>query len=300
MSCTDGDVKPFGKRGGENRSCGESEKSQWNDGTKGSVTNADPQLDDLSVADVEDDGADVGDDGAMTNITALTHIIGDSKKCRHTGVLYWADEEISDTNPLWGDDYTPQFPTGHTAVAAYNAADNCHGQAGNAAVATNNDEEDHDVGREAAVAEEKVIPSNIGFTFGNWGKKSKDIDLQERIDLQIKRSPAHILGLCEAQSYHAEILRAPATKGHPGAQMNKWIVCRGTDDEAPLIAARDTVGANVEMVWHEKQIRRPIRKQGKNCQAYTRLYAATSPWNSPHRSWVRKSELWSSICTRTS
>ena len=69
--------------------------------------------------------------------------------------------------------------------------------------------------------------------------------------------------------YHAEILRAPATKGEPewettnseGVAQNKflrrdsykWLVARGCVAEAPLIAVRDTFGKRIEVIYQENK-----------------------------------------------
>ena len=188
-----------------------------------------------------DDDSDNDNNDAMTCASGLTHVSGDSKPCAIHGQIHYslADCDLEDP-PGWDSDYDCQ------EIAP---------------------------GRnDTAVAEnpETAVPSNIGFYFGNWGKRTtKHPDLQDNIDLQIKRCPCGILGLTEAQMYHAEILRAPATKGEPeweatnseGVAQNKflrrdsykWLVARGCAAEAPLIAVRDTFGKRIEVIYQENK-----------------------------------------------
>ena len=188
-----------------------------------------------------DDDSD-SDNDAMTCASGLTHVSGDSKPCAIHGQIHHSLADCDLEDPLgWDSDYECQ----ETAT----------GRKSQAAVAENPENE---------------VPSNIGFYFGNWGKKAKNQELQDNIDLQIKRCPCGILGLTEAQMYHAEILRAPATKGEPeweatnseGVAQNKflrrdsykWLVARGHAEEAPLIAVRDTFGKRIEVIYQDNKL----------------------------------------------
>ena len=189
-----------------------------------------------------DDDSDNDNNDAMTCASGLTHVSGDSKPCAIHGQIHHSLADCDLEDPLgWDSDYECQ----ETAT----------GRKSQAAVAENPENE---------------VPSNIGFYFGNWGKKAKNQELQDNIDLQIKRCPCGILGLTEAQMYHAEILRAPATKGEPeweatnpeGVAQNKflrrdsykWLVARGCAAEAPLIAVRDTFGKRIEVIYQDNKL----------------------------------------------
>ena len=191
----------------------------------------------------DDDDSDSDNNDAMTCASGLTHVSGDSKPCEIHGQIHESLADCDPEDPLgWDSDYECQ----ETAT----------GRKSQAVVAENTENE---------------VPSNIGFYFGNWGKRTtKYPDLQDNIDLQIKRCPCGILGLTEAQMYHAEILRAPATKGEPeweatnseGVAQNKflrrdsykWLVARGHAEEAPLIAVRDTFGKRIEVIYQDNKL----------------------------------------------
>jgi len=233
----------------ENRSCG-------SQGAQGIRSDAGASNKEDEPEDGDGDSDRDGDGDAMTVASGLTHISGDSKKCRYPGLVTWADTRLDDGDQ-WDDEYQCEEQ-----------------QVPHAAVAEGSEDADAD-GPHAAVA----VAGNIGFTFGNWGARAKDQDLQDRIDLQIKRSPAAILGLTEAQIYHAEILRAPATKGNPEAEMKllrrdgyKWLVVRGVADEAPLIAVRDTVGQSIDLIYQENKFEGKYSGKGtKKYDAYTKI-----------------------------
>lgn len=236
----------------EHRSCGDDpeHRSCGAQGARGSCGNVDPL--DFEESDAGHDNASTIHGGVVSCVSVLTHISGDSKTCAHPGQVTCADVE----KEVW-EVPEMQQDASEAAVAVADAG-----------------------GPDAAVA----VAGNIGFTFGNWGKKSKNQDFQDNVDLQIKRSLAAILGLIEAQNYHAEILRAPATKGDPRANTKllqrdsyKWLVVRGIAAEAPFIVVRDSVAANIDLVYQENKFDGRYRaKSGNKCDAYTNIYVATA------------------------
>ena len=56
---------------------------------------------------------------------------------------------------------------------------------------------------------EDATVGNIGFFFGNWGKRTQKAagGVQRNIDAQLKKNPGQIIGLCECQQETEMILR---------------------------------------------------------------------------------------------
>ena len=63
--------------------------------------------------------------------------------------------------------------------------------------------------RRSDVLNDRADVGNIGWMFGNWGSRAHNAKVQKRIDIQMKHGPAHIIGLCEAESETQRYLESP-------------------------------------------------------------------------------------------
>ena len=128
---------------------------------------------------------------------------------------------------------------------------------------------------------------NIGFFFGNWGKRTKNHRLQVNVDRQMKKSPAAIIGLCEAQATTAHVLRDSgkvATNDECGDDANvfsqrsehNYMVVRGTGEDSCLIAARDSVASKITVVVNKNKMEGTYKQPGarRRTVAWTRLLGA--------------------------
>ena len=50
---------------------------------------------------------------------------------------------------------------------------------------------------------------NIGWLCGNWGASPKETKMRNHIHVTLKKSPCHVLGLCECQAHTEQLLREP-------------------------------------------------------------------------------------------
>ena len=101
---------------------------------------------------------------------------------------------------------------------------------------------------------------NIGFMFGNLGSRASSADMQGNIDLQIKRGPAQILGLCECEQQTQDILESAAVAADPAADPQSlgaipgfeyWTV-RGNEDKSNLLVVRKNVGRQPVLLFSER------------------------------------------------
>ena len=69
----------------------------------------------------------------------------------------------------------------------------------------------------AALDEQEVGVGNIGWLFGNWGKRPRSQAMRKHLDMVLKRNPAMVIGLAECEAPSEDLLGAPAVAGDPTA-----------------------------------------------------------------------------------
>ena len=226
-------------------------------GREGDVgTNGGPSQDTLSRASSASNLA-AGDSEAEMNDTGGS---ASSSKNRSRGdARSWLDDSAKDakcgaTSQSVGRDTTPKDATGEPARCRKSTP-----------IASLNDRDD--VG-------------NIGWMFGNWGSRASSKGVQDNIDLQIKHSPAQVIGLTECEEPTQKILEAAAVAEDPRAPEGtlarrrgyEYIAIRGDEDKSNLLAVRTNTAASMTLVKWERRYEGNYRlKSGSNANAYSRL-----------------------------
>ena len=92
---------------------------------------------------------------------------------------------------------------------------------------------------------------NIGWLFGNWGRRSTSADMRNHLDLVLKKQFAMAIGLAECQRETEDVLQRepsavadPATPGVCGFYLRpefQYLTLRGKEEDSVLIAVRDQV-----------------------------------------------------------
>ena len=120
---------------------------------------------------------------------------------------------------------------------------------------------------------------NIGWMCGNWGSRASDYDVQGNIDLQIKRGPAQILGLCECERLTQDILESAAVAADADADPQSlaarpgfeyWTV-RGNEERSNLLAVRKNVGRQPELLLWDRVFEGEYKTKKGRANAYSRF-----------------------------
>ena len=136
---------------------------------------------------------------------------------------------------------------------------------------------------------------NIGWLFGNWGKRPKCKVMRQHLDEVLKKQPAMVIGLAECQAESEEVLRSePAAvaasadaegqerrfEDRPGYQ---YITIRGDEEDSVLIGVREESGNTLELLdWERREWGRYRRRSGgkEKAIAYSRsMTARVTTWN---------------------
>ena len=138
---------------------------------------------------------------------------------------------------------------------------------------------------------------NIAFSCGNWGLRAGNRSIQDNIDLQLKRSPATILGLCEVQEDTVDVLRGnaavagnananeAAVAGNADANAvqrfrvrgdRNFLAVRGAEASSVAIAVRQGIGTEIMATYFELREDGPYGKKvdGSKNMALTRVLGA--------------------------
>ena len=120
---------------------------------------------------------------------------------------------------------------------------------------------------------------NIGWMFGNWGARARDEGVQTNIDLQIKRSPAQIIGLTECEALTEDILKQAAVAADPNAAAGSlrarpgfeyWTV-RGDEEKSNMLAVRKNVAHQPELLFWERRFEGEYSAGKRKARAYSRF-----------------------------
>ena len=135
---------------------------------------------------------------------------------------------------------------------------------------------------------------NIGWLFGNWGKRPSDVKMRDHLDHVLKKQPAMIIGLAECEKVSEDVLRSPpavVTASPPAAvaapaaadaeeehfgnrQSFEYITLRGNEDSSILIGLRKQVGNTLDLLNWERRFEGTysVRRGGthRKVNAYSR------------------------------
>ena len=136
----------------------------------------------------------------------------------------------------------------------------------------------------AAALDEAEVVGNIGWLFGNWGKRPRNHAMREHLDMVLKRNPAMIIGLAECEAASEDLLGAPAVAGDPTAPQGSlerrdgfaYLTLRGCEDSSILVAVRNEMGNRLELLdWERRREGRYRRRSGSGrAEAYSRCLIA--------------------------
>ena len=155
---------------------------------------------------------------------------------------------------------------------------------------------------------------NIGWLFGNWGKRPTHVNMRNHLDKVLKKQPAMVIGLAECQLESECVLQrepaAVAVNATPGANSKSkhrpefpYPTLRGTEETSVLIAVRDQAGCALELLDLDRQEHGNTRKQETATYEAVHTLAASSrrspyrtAWASPEKS----TKPWWCTCTTSS
>ena len=139
---------------------------------------------------------------------------------------------------------------------------------------------------------------NIGWLFGNWGKRPANQGGRNRLDKILKKHLAMIIGLTECQAESEEVLkRDPAQKdpaavaaaAKPGAKGKfknrpefKYFALRGSEAESVLIAVRDEPGCALRMLDFDRRPEGLVKHRKRNIQQMTHSRCLTAEKSALH------------------
>ena len=135
---------------------------------------------------------------------------------------------------------------------------------------------------------------NIGFFFGNWGKRTQQLGgaHQANIDAQIKKkkNPCQIIGLCECQEETEQLLignpavavegKDPRVAGAHQVQYfeeragHDYLTMRGNEESSNLLGVRSAVADSMELLFWLRKYEGDYKTKGKNKTKY-RAYSRT-------------------------
>ena len=113
----------------------------------------------------------------------------------------------------------------------------------------------------AATLDEAEVVGNIGWLFGNWGKRPSNRAMREHLDMVLKRNPAWIIGLAECEEASEDLLAGPAVAGDPNAPEVSlerrdgfaYLTLRGCEDSSVLVAVRNETGNRLDLLDWERR-----------------------------------------------
>ena len=115
---------------------------------------------------------------------------------------------------------------------------------------------------------------NIGWLFGNWGRRPKDVTMRNHLDKVLKKQLAMVIGLAECQLETEHVLRrepepaAVAAAADPGAKRKfknrpefAYLTVRGREEGSVLIAVRDQAGCALQHLHTERVHHGPTKEK---------------------------------------
>ena len=126
------------------------------------------------------------------------------------------------------------------------------------------------------VLNNRVDVGNIGWMFGNWGSRASNQEVQHRIDLQLKRAPAHIIGVCEVEQPTETMLSSAAVAAEeegPGLLQRagyRYQCIRGNEEKSNMLAIREETGTLTFLYWDRREVGQYKVKNNHTAIAYSR------------------------------
>ena len=136
---------------------------------------------------------------------------------------------------------------------------------------------------------------NMGWLFGNWGKRPKNDDMRNHLDLVLKKLPAMVIGFAECQEETEKVLKrepsavaGTATPGVCGFYLRPecpYLTLRGKGEDSVLITVRDHPGSALQLLdlyrLNHGSTKRRNSTNGLKAVAYSRAIVAkvTLPHN---------------------
>ena len=137
------------------------------------------------------------------------------------------------------------------------------------------------------------LTGNIGFLFGNWGKMPSNRLVRDRVLMQLKRQPAQIVCLAEAEELVEATLRSPPNESYStGAGSTavavqpstasgdelvarssfEYLVIRGREQCSILIAVRVNIAKSLKCLFWERRYEGEHRNgsKGNKYRCYSR------------------------------
>jgi hypothetical protein len=134
---------------------------------------------------------------------------------------------------------------------------------------------------------------DIGFLFGNWGQMPSNRLVRDRVLMQLKRQPAQIVCLAEAEELVEATLRSPPSEtystgagstavaaqpstasgdGLVARRSFEYLVIRGREQCSILIAVRVNIAKSLECLFWERRYEGEHRnsKTGNKHRCYSR------------------------------
>ena len=134
---------------------------------------------------------------------------------------------------------------------------------------------------------------NIGWLFGNWGKRPVNPKMRAHLDEVLKKQPAMVIGLAECQLDTEEVLQrepaAVAANAPSGARRRfkdrpefSYLTLRGDEEKSVLIAVRDQAGCALDLLDVEKLCHGQTRKRGSTARALAYSRSIIAKVTLPH------------------
>ena len=115
---------------------------------------------------------------------------------------------------------------------------------------------------------------NIGWLFGNWGKRPSLLKMRNHLDTVLKKQPAMVIGLAECQLETEHVLKrepdpaAVAADPKPGRKRRfenrpefAYLTLRGKEEGSVLIAVRDQAGCALQHLHTERVHHGPTKEK---------------------------------------
>ena len=129
---------------------------------------------------------------------------------------------------------------------------------------------------------------NIGWFFANWGQVPGKGPKRERIDIVLKKNPATVIGLCEADAITDAYLRKTAFRGttkdendpqlRVGDRMEQrdapqYLTIRGNEESTLLLGVREGIGNELKLINWERKLECTYHRKSKNATSRATAYS---------------------------
>ena len=134
---------------------------------------------------------------------------------------------------------------------------------------------------------------NIGWLFGNWGKRPVHPKMGAHLDEVLKKQPAMVIGLAECQKETEMVLQqgpaavADAPKSQAKSKFTsrpefQYLTYRGNEESSVLIAVRDQAGCALDLLDVEKLHHGKTKRGGSTARALAYSRSIIAKVTLPH------------------